>query len=58
MLKASIDDIAANTPMTEVAVVRLKRLIPKLAKDSADVLRRLVVDVASETAKKMMTGGS
>jgi hypothetical protein len=58
MLKSSIDDIAANTPMTEVAVVRVKKLISKLAKDSADALRRLVVDVASEAAKKMMTGGS
>lgn len=55
-LKASIDDIAANTPMTEVAVVRVKKLIPKLAKESADVLRRLVVDVASEAAKKLMNG--
>jgi hypothetical protein len=29
-LKANLDDIAANTPMTEVAAVRIKKLMPRV----------------------------
>jgi hypothetical protein len=54
LLKASIDDIASDTSMTEVASIRIKKLIPKLASASADALRKLLVDIASETAKKFM----
>jgi hypothetical protein len=53
-LKASIEQIAAETPMTDVAVVRLKKLIPKVLAGGGEALRRLVVDVASEAAKKSM----
>jgi hypothetical protein len=55
-IKASIDDIAANTPMTEVAVVRVKKLIPKVLASGGEALRRLIVDVASETAAKALKG--
>lgn len=56
IIKASIDDIAANTPMTEVAVVRVKKLIPKILSSGGEALRRLIVDVASETAAKTLKG--
>ena len=55
-IKASIDDIAADTPMTEVAVVRVKKLIPKVLAGGGEALRRLIVDVASETASKTLKG--
>lgn len=55
-IKASIDDIAANTPMTEVAVVRVKKLIPKVLASGGEALRKLIVDIASESAAKALKG--
>jgi hypothetical protein len=55
-LKANIDDIAANTPMTEVAAVRVKKLIPKVLSSGGEVLRKLVVEIASEAAAKVLKG--
>jgi len=55
-LKASIDDIAGETPTTQVAVVRVKKLISQVPSVAGEAIRKLVVDVASETAKKLLTG--
>jgi len=55
-IKASIEDIAANTAMTEVAVVRVKKLFPKILSNGGEALRRLIVEVASETAGKALRG--
>ena len=57
LLKASIDDIVSDTPMTEVAVLRFKRLIPKMANETAGAMRRLVVDVAGKAAAELLKGG-
>jgi hypothetical protein len=57
LLKTSIDDIAADTPMTEVAVLRFKKLIPKMAQESAGAMRRLVVDIAGKAAAELLKGG-
>ena len=43
-------------PMTERAVLRIKRFIRKLPAEGADALRRFAVDVASDAAKKMLSG--
>jgi hypothetical protein len=56
LLKASIDDIAANTPMTEVAVVRVKKVMPKIGGAIGEAFRKLIVDVSSETAAKLLKG--
>ena len=56
LLKASIDDIAADTPMTQVAVARFKKLIPKMG-EFADGMRKLALDVASKTAAELLKGG-
>src|SRR5258708_3342166 len=52
LLKTSIAQIAVDSPMSEVAVVRIKKILPKIAKGLGDVLRKLIIDVASETIKK------
>jgi hypothetical protein len=57
MLKASIEQIASDTPMTEVAVTRIKKLIPKVAKEGVGALRRLIIDVAGKTGAELMKGG-
>ena len=53
-LADSIGDIVRDTPRTQVAALRFKRLAGMAAKGAGDILWNLVVDVASETAKKTM----
>jgi hypothetical protein len=55
-IQTSIDDIAANTPMTEVAVVRVKKLLPKVLSGGGEALRKIIVDIATETAAKALKG--
>ena len=54
ILKKSFDDIVRDTPQTKVAATQFKRLLPKIGKIMAEQLRELVVDIASETAKKII----
>ncbi len=54
LLKQSIDDIVRDTPQTSVAVTRFKRLVIKGGKEVASAFKDILVDVASETAKKML----
>ena len=53
LLKKSLDDIVLDTPQTPVAANRIKMLAAKVSKVLAEQLRELVVDIASETAKKI-----
>ncbi len=53
LLKASIDDIAVDTPMTQVAVARFKKMIPKMG-ELADGMRKLAVEVPSKTAADLL----
>ena len=54
ILKKSFDDIVRDTPQTKVAATQFKRLLLKVGKTMAEQLRELVVDIASETAKKII----
>lgn len=53
-LKESLDDLAKDSPQTEVAVTRFKKIMSKLGTQSASALKSIVVDLVSETAKKML----
>lgn len=55
-LKNSLDDIISQTPKSEVASFRVKKVLAKLGKDSYGAIRDILVDVASETAKKALFG--
>ena len=46
--------VAVETPRTEIAALKLKRLLPKLGKATYDVAIKVISDVASETAKKTL----
>ena len=52
ILSKSLDDIVHDTPSTQLSVVRFKRLLPKTGREIAEALRSIVVDIASEAAKK------
>ena len=56
LLKASIDDIVTETPRTELGILRFKKYAVKGGKAVADAFRDILVDVASETAKKSIWG--
>lgn len=46
--------VSIDTPRTEAAALKLKRLLLKLGKASYEVGIKVVSDVASETAKKTL----
>lgn len=58
LLKASIEEIVAGreSPRTEVASVRFKRLVAKSGKATADAMRSILIDIVSEAAKKSIWG--
>jgi len=53
-LKKSIDDIVRDTPSTTLAATRFKKLMAKAGKSTTESFREILVDVLSETAKKML----
>jgi hypothetical protein len=55
-LKGTLDDLVRDTPRTQVAGTRFKRIMSKVGTSSASAMRDIIVDVLSETAKKMILG--
>lgn len=53
-LTKSVDDLVRDTPNTPLAVARFKRFLPKAGREAADALRSILVDIASEAAKKAL----
>lgn len=52
VFSANIDDLLTDNPNTQVAAIRIKKLLVKAGKPVADALYKLLVDVMSETARK------
>ncbi len=57
-LSSSLDDLVRDTPRTPAAAAKFKRLIGKAGSTVAAEFRALLVDVISETAKKLLYPGS
>jgi hypothetical protein len=55
-LAGTLDDLLTETPRTQVAAVRFKKLLAKAGRSAADGLRSIMVDVMSEAAKKAIFG--
>ena len=55
-LKIAIDDVAGGGPRAEAGAARLKRMLGKATTTAGKALYKIVVDVASEAAKKMLLG--
>jgi hypothetical protein len=49
-----IPDVASETPRTEGAALKLKKILSKLGKATYDVAVNVISDIASETAKKIL----
>lgn len=54
ILKQSLDDLVIETPKVQVATIRFKKLMAKAGRSAADAFRDILVDIASETAKKIL----
>jgi hypothetical protein len=54
LLMKSLDDITRDTPQTEVAAVRIKKLLAKVGPAAAAVMQDMIVKVATESAKKVL----
>lgn len=55
-LQEDIGELVAGGPRTDLAASRFKRLMKKAGEVAGSGLYKVVVDVASETAKKLFTG--
>lgn len=54
VLKQSIEELTRDTPKTEVAAVKVKKFLAKASGAALSMLRDILVDIASETAKNAM----
>jgi hypothetical protein len=55
-LKTAIEQVATDGPRAEAAAARIKRLIGKASSAVGQAIWKITVDVASEAAKKILTG--
>jgi len=55
-LRNSLDDLVSETPKSEVAVLRFKKILKKVGTDSYESIKSILVDVASEAIKKSLFG--
>lgn len=58
LLAASIDDLVRDTPRTQLAATRFKKLLAKVKERGGAVLWDMVKGLASEAAKKILLPGS
>ena len=54
ILEKSLEDLARDTPNTQVAAIKFKKLVAKAGKGAAEGFKSILVDVLSETAKKLI----
>lgn len=53
-LVSSLPDLIAETPKTQVAVVRVKKFLTSAGKFTADAIRQFVIDFGCELAKQQL----
>jgi hypothetical protein len=53
-LKSTFDDLTVDTPRTELAAHRFKKFTQRIGPAAGDVLTKIIVNVATEAAKKGM----
>lgn len=53
-LRETLPDLVHETPRSELAALRFKKLLGKISKAAGDVLRKVVIDLAAEAIKKSL----
>jgi len=56
-LKTAIEEVATGGPRAEAGAARIKRMVGKAGTAVGQALWKISVEVASEAAKKILTGG-
>jgi hypothetical protein len=54
LLKQSLDELITDSPKTEVASLRFKRIMKKVGKESYETVKAVVTDLLSESIKKTL----
>jgi hypothetical protein len=57
-LKATFPDLVSDSAQTTVAVSRFKRIIAKAGPATAESFKAILVNVVTETARKLLFPGS
>ena len=55
-LKQSLNDLVRDTPKTEVAATRVKKMLSKVGKESFAAMKSILLDIATEAVKKSLFG--
>ena len=55
-IEKSLNEITYDTPQAAVGATRLKKFMVKLRNGAGDVLKEIITEIASETAKKVLFG--
>jgi hypothetical protein len=55
-LKGTLDDLVKDTPATPLAAARFKKVLRKAGSGALEAMRKLVIDIVSESAKKAIMG--
>jgi len=56
IIEDNVTEIVVDTPKTQVSAVRIKKVLSRVGGAFADKLRDMIVDIASETAVKLIRG--
>lgn len=56
IIESSMEDIMCEGPKTKVGAMKLKKILGKAGKVIGESLREIFVDIASETAKRVLLG--
>lgn len=56
VFEQNVGELTKNSPQTKVAAARIKKIVVRAGGAFGETLRDILVDVASETAKKMLWG--
>ena len=52
----NVEDLVSDQPRTQLAAQRVAKILAKLAKPAAAAVRDVLVDIASESVRKIITG--
>ncbi|MCL4384574.1 DUF2321 domain-containing protein [Patescibacteria group bacterium] len=55
-LDKSIDEITKDDTQAQVGAMRIKKIMSRIGNAASEILQKTIVDVASETAKKVILG--
>lgn len=56
VFEENVQDLVSDQPRTQLAAQRVRKVLAKLAKPVATTVRGILVEIASETAKKIIMG--